>query len=221
MVEHLNHIDHTLAVSVATGIGVPPPMETPATHGRVSPALSQTSLPGGAGVAGRAVAVLVADGVVGASVSSIRDGLTAAGARVELLGPVEGTVATAKGRPLPVDHALRTVGSVLYDAVVVADGEDAAGALTGDGYAVHFVAEAYKHGKALAVLGAGEQLVRAARLPVFADHGTAVGKPREGALDGVVVLAADAKADKKVVDDLCVAIAKHRHYERPVDGIAA
>jgi catalase len=222
MVEHLNHIDHTLARSVAAGIGVPAPVGTPPTHGRVSPALSQTNYPG-SGVAGRAVAVLVADGAVAASVSATRDALTSAGATVDLLAPVEGTVTTAKGRPLPVDHALRTVGSVLYDAVVVADGEDAVSALVADGYAVHFVAEAYKHGKTLGVLGAGDRLVRAARLPLFTDPDgpvAAAAGTHDGALDGVVLLP-DAKADKKFVDDLCVAIAKHRHYERPVDGVAA
>jgi catalase len=224
MVEHLNHVDHALALSVAAGIGVVPPTDTPGTHGRVSPALSQTSHPGSGGVAGRAVAVLVADGVVATSVSATRDALTAAGVKVDLLGPVEGTVTTAKGRPLPVDHALRTVGSVLYDAAVVADGEDAVSALVGDGYAVHFVAEAYKHGKALGVLGAGDGLVRAARLPVFPDPDGQVApaaRARDGSLDGVVFLAADARADKKFVDDLCVAIAKHRHHDRPVDGVAA
>ena len=56
---------------------------------------------------------------------------------------------------------------MLYDAVVVADGDASVAALANDGYAVHFVAETYKHAKPLAVLGAGDQLVQAARLPIY------------------------------------------------------
>jgi catalase len=224
MVEHLNHIDHTLALAVAAGIGVPPPQRAAGGHGRVSPALSQASMPGTTGVAGRKVAVLVADGVIAASIETIRAALTSAGAVVELLAPVDGMVTTAAGTQLPVDRAMNTVGSVLYDAVVVGDGEDAATALLNDGYAVHFVAEAYKHAKPLAVLGVGDLLVQAARLPVFEDSDRIVAqatKPMAGALDGVVFLAPDADAGSEFTDELTAAIAAHRHYDRPVDGIPA
>lgn len=224
MVEHLNQIDHQLAVAVAAGIGVPSPAAGPPNHGRMSPALSQASMPGSTGVIGRKVAILVADGVEAASLETVRDGLTAAGAVVELLGLVDGAVNTTDGAALPVDRAMNTVASVLYDAVVVADGEAAVDQLVSDGYAVHFVAEAYKHAKALGVLGVGDRLVQAGRLPVFeaSDRITKpASKPSSGALDGVVFLAPDADADQQFVDELVIAIAAHRHYDRPVDGIAA
>lgn len=224
MVEHLNEIDHQLAVAVAAGIGVPAPAAGRPNHGRMSPALSQASLPGSTGVIGRKVAVLVADGVQAASLQTVRDGLTAAGAVVELLGLVDGTVAASDGQSLPVTRAMNTVASVLYDAVVVADGEAALDLLVNDGYAVHFVAEAYKHAKALGVLGAGDRLVQAARLPVYEASDRVAGpasKPSAGALDGVVFLAPEADADKAFLAELITAIAAHRHYDRPVDGIAA
>ncbi|GAA1404060.1 catalase [Catellatospora coxensis] len=224
MVEHLNNIDHQLAVAVAAGIGVPAPKPGRPNHGRMSPALSQASMPGSTGVVGRKVAVLVADGVEGASVESIQAALAEDGAVVELLGLVDGAVTTAAGDALPVTRAMNTVASVLYDAVVVADGEAAVEQLVNDGYAVHFVAEAYKHAKPLAVLGVGDRLVQAARLPVFeaSDRITApASKPSAGALDGVVFLAAGADADDTFLTELTTAIAAHRHYDRPVDGIAA
>ncbi|MGY0234180.1 catalase [Longispora urticae] len=224
MVDHLNQIDHTLAVAVAAGIGVPSPKAGPANHGRLSPALSQTSLPGAGGVAGRKVAILVADGVLAPSIEAARKALVKAGAVVELLAPVDGTVTTAKGKALAVDRAMNTVGSVLYDAVIVADGDDAATALINDGYAVHWVAETYKHAKPLGVLGTGDRLVQAARLPVFeaSDRRAApASKPAAGALDGVVFTAPGAAADKKFVAEFLAAMEAHRHYERPVNGIAA
>jgi catalase len=224
MVEHLNRIDHTLAVAVAAGIGVAAPAEAAGNHGRLSPALSQATMPGSTGITGRKIAVLVADGVNADSLDTTRNALTAAGAVVELLAPVDGTVTTAAGDVLPVDRAMNTVGSVLYDAVVVADGADAVATLVNDGYAVHFIAETYKHAKALGVLGVGDQLVQAAHLPVFeaSDRPTApASKPMAGALDGVVFLAQDTNPDSGFLDEFVDAIARHRHYDRPVDGIAA
>ncbi|GHJ47392.1 catalase [Catellatospora sp. TT07R-123] len=224
MVEHLNQIDHELAVAVAAGIGVASPAAGPANHGRRSPTLSQASMPGSTGVLGRKVAVLVADGVEAASLETVRDGLVGAGAVVELLGLVDGAVTTSDGAALPVTRAMNTVASVLYDAVVVADGEAAAELLVSDGVAVHFVAEAYKHAKALGVLGTGDRLVQAARLPVYeaSDRVSApASKPSARALDGVVFLAPGADADDDFVGQLTAAIAAHRHYDRPVGGVAA
>ncbi|MBB5874306.1 catalase [Allocatelliglobosispora scoriae] len=223
MVDHLNRIDHTLAVSVAAGIGVAAPKAAKPAHARLSPALSQLSQPG-AGIVGRKVAILVAPGVDAGAVIGVRDALTAQGAVVELLAPVDGAVEAADGKALPVDRAMNTVASVLYDAVVVGGGGEAVDVLVADGVAVHFVAEAYKHAKPLGVLGAGERLAQAARLPVFGEsdrQGAPASKPIAGALDGVVFLAEGAKKVNAFVGDLVVAIEAHRHYDRPVDGIAA
>jgi catalase len=223
MVEHLNHIDHSLAVAVAAGIGVAAPRRRLPNHGRLSPALSQESMPGATGIAGRKVAILVAHGVEAGSVEAVRAVLAQRGAAVELLAPVAGSVLTATAETLPVDRAMNTAASVLYDAVVVADGAEAIAALVNDGHAIHFVAEAYKHGKALGVLGAGARLVEAARLPVFepSDRLDAPAtKPMAGALDGVVIVS-DGDDLAAAAEELVAAIANHRHYERPVDGIAA
>ncbi|WP_246157740.1 catalase [Catellatospora sichuanensis] len=223
LVEHLNNIDHQLAVAVAAGIGVAAPAAGPPNHGRMSPALSQASLPGSSGVVGRKVAVLVADGV-DAGVETVRDALTLDGAVVELLGLVDGTVTVSTGGALPVTRAMNTVASVLYDCVVVADGDAAVDLLVNDGCAVHFVAEAYKHGKAVGVLGVGDRLVQAARLPVYEASDRVAGppsKPAAGALDGVVFLAPGKVADGTFLTELSAAIAAHRHFDRPVEGIAA
>jgi catalase len=207
MVAHLAQIDHALAVAVAAGIGVAAPAAVATNHGRSSPALSQASAVNQSknGVAGRIVAVLVADGV-DASVTALRDGLVAAGATVELLAAVDGAVATSAGQRVAVDRALTTVSSVLYDAVVVCDGADAVAVLAGNGDARQFVAEAYKHAKPIGVLGAGERLMRTAALPV--------------AVDGVVAHG-DGPVSPGFVEAFVDALAAHRHFGRPVAGIAA
>jgi catalase len=185
--------------------------------------LSQESLPGSTGITGRKVAILIANGVEADSVETVRAALAEQGAAVELLAPVDGVVLTSTDESLPVSRAMNTVGSVLYDAVIVADGPEAAAALAADGYAVHFVAETYKHAKALGIIGSGERVVDAARLPIVeaSDRIDAPSsKPMAGALDGVVI-AATGDDLNAFIADLVSAIAQHRHYERPVDGIAA
>ncbi len=91
----------------------------------------------------------------------------------ELLAPVDGEVITDHGRKLTVTRAMRTVSSVLYDAVVVPDGQNCAAVLASDGFAVHFVAEAYKHAKTIAGVGAG-----VAVLDQGGDPGTGRGRER-------------------------------------------
>jgi catalase len=113
---------------------------------------------------------------------------------------------------------------VLYDAVVVAGGEQCVEELANDGLAVHFLAEAYKHGKPLALLDGAERLADLARLPLHngsdRPHAPAT-KPMTGAMDGVVLAKPGAKVDRAAVREFVIAIAQHRHYNRPVDGIPA
>ncbi|MEU0552457.1 catalase [Dactylosporangium sp. NPDC006015] len=162
MVEHLNRIDHDLAAAVASGIGVEEPVRSVANHGRSSTSLSQAAA-APAPVATRKVAVLMGDGVSARWVARLRDDLTAEGVVVDLLGPVDGTVMTDDGLPMEVTRALSTVASVVYDAVAVPDGVLA---LPVDGPAVHFVAEAYKHGKPIAASGTGVDVLLRAHIQI-------------------------------------------------------
>jgi catalase len=215
VVQHLNRIDHELAVTVAAGIGVRAPAREVDNHGRISPALSQADNSGDT-ILGRKVAILVADGVDAASVTVLRDALAVHGAMPELLGPVDGLVTTADGAGLATTRAMTTVASVLYDAVVVPAGENAALALASDGFAVHFVAEAYKHAKPIGVLSGG--------LAVLAQAHLAAPMPDEtglGSADGVVVQAAPGPASEGFVTAFVTAIAGHRHFDRPVDAVVA
>ena len=219
VVEQLNHIDHRLARQVAEGIGVTPPAgEAEPNHGRSSPALSQANTAKHS-IASRKVAVLVADGVDGGPVTALTDTLRALGALPELLGPTDGSVRTAAGGELPVDRALTTMASVLYDAVVVPGGVEGVSALSADGYAVHFVAEAVKHAKAVAAIGDGTRLLD--RVAVGAVRVAADG-------DGVVVdhgVVSAASGTEQLpaglLDAFTAAIAEHRAWQRPRAGIPA
>ncbi len=214
MVANLVNVDAGLARAVAEGVGVEPPEEGSArNHGRSSPALSQARTTFGS-VVGRQVALLVADGVDAASVEGLREPLARDGAVVELLAPADGTVRTSDGGELAVDRALPTVSSVLYDAVAVPDGADSVAVLSGDGLARHFVLEAYKHHKPVALVGAGAELGVAPPLPERAV--TPAQRTREEL--GVVVA---PEADGTCAAEFARLIGLHRVWDRPTGAIPA
>ena len=158
----LAQVDATLASAVAAKVGLAVTADPVANAGKSSPALSLASQPSSAET--RRVAVLVGDGVEASSLEVAVAPLRAAGAVVELLAPHGGAVSTDTGGSLPVDRAVVTMSSVLYDAVLVADGAASVEALLEDGEAVHYVAEAFRHGKPIGAFGDGMLLLAAAPL---------------------------------------------------------
>ncbi|MFJ6213459.1 catalase [Streptomyces sp. NPDC092296] len=208
MLANLGNVDRTLATEVATGLGLEPPAGAPgAAHNTVSPALSQQNLLGG-DPATRKVAVLVADGVDGAQTAAVREGLTSRGVIVELLAPRDGQVRAEGGGTVAVDRALATMASVLYDAVVVAGGDESAGTLAEEPDALRFVVEAYRHGKPVGALGAGRRL-----LGPGAEQSPAGEVVAER---GVVTAGGDASAAGPFADALAQALVEHRFPDRPL-----
>ncbi len=223
MVDNLAHVDAMLARKVAAPLGIDAP-DAKAAAGRAgfrdararlpieeSAALRMlpaARLPGSHPIATRKVAVLVAEGVDTLGLKPLLQRLADAGARCVVLAPQLGQVSTEAGRSFAVDHALVTMPSVVFDAVLVAGGERAAQALAASGQAVHFVLEAYKHGKAVCALGHGAALLGAL--------GLAVAPARAGAdHPGVVLAASDAEAADATAQAFIAAIGAHRHWERP------
>ncbi|GAA1873442.1 catalase [Actinomadura bangladeshensis] len=208
VVAHLNHVDHDLAVQVAEGIGVAPPeAAVTANHGRSSPALSQADSPADS-VQGRKIAILAADGVDAGAVTAVADALTGAGAVCDVLAAKDGRVRADGGGQVEVTRAMPTVASVLYDAVFVPGGEESVQTLAQDGDAVHFVAEAFVHCKAVGALDAGIGLLERAGITTveFAD-GNVVSD------DGVVTGEGPA-AREELPARLIEAVAAHRHWTR-------
>ncbi|WP_122314879.1 catalase HPII [Pseudomonas cichorii] len=152
--EILANIDLQLASRVAANLGLAAP-KTGTVAARTSslsesPALSQANLLSG-DIVSRKVAILVADGVDGKAVAAMQKALQAEGAHSKVLGPSSAPVKTADGKSLPVDASMEGMPSVAFDAVFVPGGKEALKALSTDGVALHFVLEAYKHLKAIAV----------------------------------------------------------------------
>ncbi|MGW3493619.1 catalase [Streptomyces sp. NPDC001020] len=204
MVANLAQVHGDLSSAVAAGLGLPAPQPASAIPTSASPALSQENLAGDGGIKTRKVAVLAADGTDVEYVEAVRGKLTEAGAVVEVLAANEGSVHGDDRAVLDVDRALPTMGSVLYDALLVPGGKQAVQTLLADPAAVRFVEESYRHGKALAVQNEGEQLLVAARVPPEVMSSS-------GAEQGVV----SGDSAEEVADAFVSAIGRHRFMRRP------
>ncbi|WP_258571620.1 catalase HPII [Pseudomonas protegens] len=195
--EILANIDLQLAARVAENLGLAAPKKATVAERKTSlsrsPALSQANLlPGN--IKTRKVAILAANGVDGAAIDALKKALKAEGAHAKLLGPTSAPVTTADGKSLPVDASMEGLPSVAFDAVFVPGGAQSIKALSGNGVALHYLLEAYKHLKAIALHGDARELLHSLRLE--ADEGLIVG--------------ADAKALKAFI----AAIAQHRVWSR-------
>lgn len=218
VVGHLNHVDHRLASDVAAGIGVQPPeQEVVSNHGRSSPALSQANSRTDV-VSTRQVAVLVADGVDGRHVQEVTQALEREGTICEILAAHDGVVSGSGGEQVQVTRAMFTVDSVLYDAVFVPGGESSTDALAQDGHAVHFITEAFKHGKPLAGLGSGVVLLADAELRGARMAGDGQGTVADS---GVVTNTNPQAPVEEFVRAFVGAIAQHRHWDRVRQAVPA
>jgi len=195
--EILANIDLELAKRVAQNLGLPAPKAGTIDVRKISleqsPALSQANLLSG-DIKTRKVAVLVANGVDAAAIDALKKALTAEGAHAKVLGPSSAPVTTKDGKTLPVDASMEGLPSIAFDAVFVPGGADSIKALSGDGVALHYLLEAYKHLKAIALNGEAKQLLDVLKLE--ADAGLIVG------------------VDAKSMKSFFAAIAQHRVWDR-------
>ncbi|TDO86394.1 catalase [Enemella evansiae] len=139
-------IDTDLAEAVATGLGLSvPKADTKPAKVDPSPALSQLgrSWP----VTGRKVAVIVAGPDDAAVAAQTVEAIRAAGMVPLLTAPNGGTLGDQ-----PIERSYPTAASIEWDGVVVAADPSAGPNPADDAKIIRLLDEAYRHGKAIAVL---------------------------------------------------------------------
>ena len=195
--EILANIDLELAARVAGNLGLPKPKAATVAPRKTdlarSPALSQANLLSG-DIKTRKVAILAANGVDGEAIAALKKLLAREGAHAKLLGPTSAPVSTVQGQSLAVDASMEGSPSVAFDAVFVPGGAASVKTLSGNGVALHYLLEAYKHLKAIALHGEAKQLLEVLHLQ--ADEGLIVGN------------------DAKVLKAFVAAMARHRVWDR-------
>jgi catalase len=211
MLASLANVSAKLAAAVAEGLGMelPPPlpraMENPAqAEVATSPALSLKARPGDGSIRTRKIAILVADGVEGESVAQLQAALLAQGAVARLVGIRVGRVVTATGEEIEADSSMENSPSVLFDGLILPDGEKAVKRLARDGHTADFLKDQYRHCKTILALGASKALLDMARIPGPSDADTGL----------AFAEAADASAAAIWFID---ALAMHRHTMRDSD----
>lgn len=215
MVASLRNASESLAREVADGLGMDPmPASLPRALAkpakpevRVSPPLSLLARPGDGSIQGRKVAILVANGVAGDSVTEVQAALFARGAVARLVAPRIGPVTTLEGKVMQADASLENEPGFLFDALVLPDGEQGVQALARDADTLEFIKDQYRHCKTILVLGAGVRLLDKAGVPAA---------PRDDASDPGLVIA-DKGDSEASVDAFIQGMAKHRHFARETD----
>ncbi len=214
MVASLVNVSAELAGTLAEGLSMKLPAALPRalehpTPPEVtkSPALSLTALPGDGGVRTRRVAILAADGVDGASIAALQAALKEAGAVCSVIAPRIGAVKTADGDTLEATGSFENSAPVLFDAVVLPDGDAGVALLARQGLALEFVTLQYRHGKTILALGASKGLLNKAGIDASLPSGEA---------DPGILLAKGGPAAATAAAFI-KAVAKHRHPARESD----
>jgi catalase len=208
------NVDDELAQRVADGLGTPLPQPMPKAMDMevdpevtASPALSLFNLPGDGSIRTRRIALLVANGVEGAALKALHEGLTQLGAVPRYVGPRLGQIETADGDVIDVEVTLETTPSVLYDAVVVPGGKAGITVLGNVGQALEFLKDSYRHCKPIMAIGEGTDLLQNAAIPAT----LLSGDPDPG------LLLYPRGTDKNALARFQEAVAKHRHFDRAMD----
>jgi catalase len=213
VVSMLRNASEELAAKVADGLNMrplpaamPKALEVDVTpEVERSPALSLLARPGDGSVAGRKVAVLVADGVAGQGVLDVQERLLQAGVVARLVAPRIGEVQTSDGTALQADASLENEPGFLFDALMLSDGAGAVMELAADGHTLETVRDQYRHCKTIVALGTGADLLDMAGVSALLP----CGDPDPG-----ITLAADATA---AAEALVHGLMRHRHPERETD----
>ncbi|TCC88028.1 catalase [Pedobacter frigiditerrae] len=218
MIGRLTQVDNGLASKVAAALGLAVPKQElePINHSipadgnpadyqpievdsklKVSEALSMANTIKD-NIKTRKIAILAADGVNDKSVNDVKKALMAAGATVEIIAPKLGNILTDKNAAIAADESLLTVASVFYDAVYVPGGKKSVATIATEPDAIHFLNEAFKHCKAIAIDADAQAVVDATYFAAAAKE------------DGIII-----EGDvKKLGDQFIKAIAQHRFWDR-------
>jgi len=157
----------------------------------------------------RKIAIFAADGVDGKALSKMKDALLAAGAVVHIIAPKLGELVFKEGKKITADESFLTAASVLYDAVFVPGGGNSVATLAAEANAVHFLNEAFKHCKAIALADEALQVAEASyfykKLPAEYSRETVL-------REGIVVSGNLDELNERFIE----LIAMHRFWEREI-----
>ena len=211
VVAQLRNVSEPLARQVAEGLGIkdlpaplPKALEKPAKpEVNVSPALSLLARPGDGSIKARKIAILLANGSIGASAVEVHSALLAQGAVPRFVATRIGPVETSDGIAIEADASMENEPGFLFDALVLADGAQGVAVLMKDANTMAFIKDQYRHGKTIMAIGAGKALL---------DKAETSSQLSSGEPDAGVVLAGSEVS--KSLSAFVKGISMHRHPQR-------
>ena len=214
VVATLRNASESLARQVADGLGIkdmpeplPKALENPEPpEVQASPSLSLTARPGDGSIKARKIAILVANGSIGASAIKAHATLFAQGAVPRFVAPRIGPVSTVDGVSINADASMENEPGFLFDALVLADGADGIAALMSDGHTMEFIKDQYRHCKTIMAIGASRALLDKA--------GLGLDLPNTNPDAGLIIADADMG---KSLSNFIDSVAMHRHPGRETD----
>jgi catalase len=212
VVSLLVNVDETLAQEVADGLGIDLPAAAPLASDisfpvlDASPALSETFYPGDGTIKTKRVAILAAHGVNGANVNALYDAILAQGGVPRILSTKLGKLETAEGKTINVEATLETMPGVLFDGMVIAEGEQSVANLALNAHTCEFLQNQYRHCKPILVPNTARSLLQKAGIEeVLSD-----GNP-----DPSLCIADDDAYDN--IEAFITALGKPRDHSRETD----
>ena len=208
----LVNVSPDLAAAVASGLGVEVPVGLQRASPfnvdpevSYSPSLSLLALPGECGVRTRKVAILIAQGADLGSLRTLQAQLVEEGVKPVFVAGQLGAVCDVAGDAIEPTATLENSAGVLFDALILPDGDAAVNALAAEPQTHDFVAGQYRHGKAILALGASSRLLRNIGLDRNMQSSA---KP-----EGVFEFSVDDISE--VGRQFILALRKHRYPQRP------
>lgn len=218
----ITHVHKDLATTVAQGLGLPLPAKPglPVNHSfgadtdpksvqpkkvkisvdRSEPLSMENTVKNT--IKSRKVAALIADGFDLQHLNAMKKILAEQGAHLKTVAPRLGPIISSNEKTIEAEFSLLTAASVLFDAVYVPGGAMSVETLMVKGDAIHFVAEAFKHCKAIAGTAEGAIFV------------SEILDINEGD-DKAVIFGKDPAA---AAEDFILAMAQHRNWARESMG---
>jgi catalase len=167
-VANLRNVDEALAKRVGAGLGLD---KLPAASSPVAPVQDMDLAPSlrlidkyQPTLMGRAVGVVVTDGIDPKVLQKVTSAVEKAGATVKVIAQKVGGVALKGDKILPAHGQLAGMPSVLFDAVVLLLSEEGCAQLVNDSAAVDFVTNAFVHLKAIGMTPAAKPLLKKANV---------------------------------------------------------
>ncbi|QKC95837.1 catalase [Mesorhizobium sp. NZP2298] len=164
IVSHLLNIDDGLAGKVADALGLkamPKPADAAVPTRRDLPASDALSiLKNGPGrFEGRKLGILVTEGTDAGLLNALKQALTKAGAKFEIIAPKVGGAKASDGGWIDAQQMIAGAPSVLYDAIALLPAKPAMADLLKESTARDFVADAFAHCKFIGFVEAAAPLL--------------------------------------------------------------